>query len=331
MQKNGFAHIIPLVIIATVVIGGFSALSTLSEQRKREAVGKVLSESSDDEDRSGSSSSSGSSGGKSGETKSSTSNQTSGSSDKFKIESETGTTKTKIEKDKQKSEIKVESEEGKFETKTEEGKQKTKIETGGLRIEIRIVNGQTIVKIKNEHGEEIEASREAENELLEDANEKLEEEDIQIASDSAGLGFIQHGKKVRTNFPLTIDPATGQLFVTTPAGTKVVAILPDVAIQNMLAAGILTHVEQSPSPSPQPSGSTPSASATPSATVEGTAIELTQVQDQPVYIISGIRQQNFLGIVPVDIKLKAVVSIQNGQLVDVQQGILARVLDIFSF
>src|SRR3989344_4032836 len=331
MQKNGFAHIIPLVIIATVVIGGFSALSTLSEQRKREAVGKVLSESSDDEDRSGSSSSSGSSGGKSGETKSSTSNQTSGSSDKFKIESETGTTKTKIEKDKQKSEIKVESEEGKFETKIEKDKQETKIKTGGLRIEIKFENGLRIVKIKNEDDEEIEASPEAENELLEEANEKLEEKDIQIASDSAGLGFIQHGKKVRTNFPLTIDPATGQLFVTTPAGTKVVAILPDVAIQNMLAAGILTHVEQSPSPSPQPSGSTPSASATPSATVEGTAIELTQVQDQPVYIISGIRQQNFLGIVPVDIKLKAVVSIQNGQLVDVQQGILARILDIFSF
>ena len=331
MQKNGFAHIIPLVIIATVVIGGFSALSTLSEQRKREAVGKVLSESSDDEDRSGSSSSSGSSGGKSGETKSSTSNQTSGSSDKFKIESETGTTKTKIEKDKQKSEIKVESEEGKFETKIEKDKQETKIKTGGLRIEIKFENGLRIVKIKNEDDEEIEASPEAENELLEEANEKLEEKDIQIASDSAGLGFIQHGKKVRTNFPLTIDPATGQLFVTTPAGTKVVAILPDVAIQNMLAAGILTHVEQSPSPSPQPSGSTPSASATPSATVAGAAVELTQVQDQPVYIISGIRQQNFLGIVPVDIKLKAVVSIQNGQLVDVQQGILARILDIFSF
>src|SRR3989344_8458078 len=332
MQKNGFAHIIPLVIIATVVIVGFCALSTLSEQRKREAVGKVLSESSDDEDRSGSSSSSGSSGGKSGETKSSTSNQTSGSSDKFKIESETGTTKTKIEKDKQKSEIKVESEEGKFETKIEEGKQKTKIETGGLRIEIRIVNGQTIVKIKNEHGEEIEASREAENELLEDANEKLEEEDIQIASDSAGLGFIQHGKKVRTNFPLTIDPATGQLFVTTPTGTKVVAILPDVAIQNMLAAGILTRIDQSGTPSPSiPPGGTPSAGATSSATVTGSAVELTEVNSLPAYEITGVRVQNFLGLIPVDIKIKAVVSVQNGQLVDVQQGILARILDIFSF
>ena len=334
MQKRGFAHIIPLVVIATVVIGGFSALSTLSEQRKREAVGKVLSESSsnDDEDRSGSSGSSQSSEGKTGESKSSTSNQTTSSTDKFKIESNTGTTKTKIEKDKRKSEIKVESSEGKFETKIEKDKQKTKIETRGLKIAIIIENGIRIVKIKNEHDEEVEASPEAENELLEDANEKLEEEDIQIASDSADFGFVHRGKKVRTNFPLTIDPATGQLFVTTPTGTKVVAILPDVAIQNMLAAGILTRIDQSGTPSPSiPPGGTPSAGATSSATVTGSAVELTEVNSLPAYEITGVRVQNFLGLIPVDIKIKAVVSVQNGQLVDVQQGILARILDIFSF
>lgn len=328
MRKRGFVLIIPLVIIAVVIVGGFSGLSNLSDQRKKDAVGKVLSESSSAEDHGGSSGSSESSEGKTGQSKSSTQSTSSG---KTKIESNTGTTKTKIETNKNKTKIEVKSPEGKFVTKTEEGKQKTKIEIGGLKIEIRIVNGQTVIKIKNEHDEEVEASREAENELLEEANEKLEEEDIKIASTSAGLGFVHHGKKVRTNFPLTIDPSTGQLFVTTPAGTKVVAILPQTAIDNMLRAGILTHVEGSPSPSPSPPESTTSASATPSATVAGAAIELTQVHDQPAYIISGIRQQNFLGIVPVDIKLKAVVSIQDGQLVDVQQGIIARILDIFSF
>lgn len=343
IKKDGFAHAIPLVVIALVVIGGFSALSTWQENQKKEAVGKVLSSSSGEGEKSGSSGSgnvksSSSDDGDSEGSDSKSSSSGPGSSDKFKVESKTEDSKTKVTTGAKKTEIKVKNKEGKFETKVEEDKEETKLRLGGLKIEIKTENGQTVIKVKNEVGEEVELEDEEEDELLASAEAELEDDDIEIATGSAQLGFVQRGRRVRTNFPLSVNPTTGELFVSTPAGDKVVAILPDVAIANMIRAGILTRVDEgTPSASPTPEGTgsagegTGSAGATASASVEGAGIELTQEGGNVVYLISGVKNQNFIGLIPVDIKLKAVVSAADGSLVDIRQNFFARLLDLLSF
>ena len=234
-----------------------------------------------------------------------------------------------------KTEIKTESEEGKFETKIEEDKEETKIRSGNLRIEIKTENGISVLKVKNENDEEVELGDEEEDELLEELEAELEDDDIELATGSAEIGFVQKGRKVRTNFPLSVNPATGELFVTTPAGEKVVTILPDVAVQNMIRAGILTRVEGEPEPeaSPSPEG-TPSAQppeGTTAASVAGAGIELTQEDNEAVYVISGVKDENFIGLIPVGIKLKAVVAVDDGNLLDIKQGFFSRLLDLLSF
>lgn len=308
--RDGFFHLAPLVIVAILLTGAVSLISVNWENSQKRAVGKVLSSSDESESNGGSSGSSGS-----------------GSSDKFKIESRTQDSRTKIETKEGKTKIEVRNEEGRFVTKVEEGKERTKIRTGDLRIEIKKEGDRVVVKIKNKLDEEVELEDEDEEELLDEVEDELDGKGIHFATGSAQLGFIQHGRKVRTNFPLSVNPATGELFVTTPSGEKVVTTLPDVAIGNMIRAGILTRVEQEVVPLPSP----PPGESTPSATVEGAGIELTEVDNQPVFIISGVRAENFLGFVPVDLKLKVTVSAVDGQLVDIEQGFLGRLIDLLSF
>ena len=343
MPRRGFIHILPLIIITIVIAGAFSALSIRREEAQKEAVGKVLS-SSDDSNRGSSSGSSGSSSQSDAdddddeqEEQNKTTSGSSGSrsSDSIKVESRSGKSKTKIESSPKKTEIKTESEEGKFETKIEEDKEETKIRSGNLRIEIKTENGISVLKVKNENDEEVELGDEEEDELLEELEAELEDDDIELATGSAEIGFVQKGRKVRTNFPLSVNPATGELFVTTPAGEKVVTILPDVAVQNMIRAGILTRVEGEPEPeaSPSPEG-TPSAQppeGTTAASVAGAGIELTQEDNEAVYVISGVKDENFIGLIPVGIKLKAVVAVDDGNLLDIKQGFFSRLLDLLSF
>lgn len=339
MFKKGIISAIPLGVIVIFFVGGLSIISIRHEQGQKESVGKVLSSSDEDNGDSVKSSSSSGSGtsGKSEEDDSSGP----GSKDSFKVESKTGDSKVKIETKVNKTRIDVKTDEGRFKTEVRDGREKTTIKTDDLKIRWEVKNGKFILTVKSKTGEDVEVEDDDEDELIEDAMDELEQDDIQVATGSAEPGFIQRGRKVRTNFPLSVNPLTGELFVVTPTGEKVVAILPDVAIQNMIRAGILTRVDEEPEPgvSPTPEGTpsgevggTPSAGeGTPSASVEGAGIELAEVDSQPVYIISGVRSENFIGLVPVDIKLKAVVSAESGGLLDIRQGFLSRLLDLLSF
>jgi len=309
MVKRGIVHILPLVVVAVLVVGGLTALSVSHEARQKAAVGKVLS-SSDNR----------------GEVKSSDSSGP-GSSPEIKIESKTDESKTKIVTKDSETRIKIRTDEGRFETRVEEGREETKIRTGGLRVEIKREGDRVVTKIKNEQDEEVELEDEEEEALLDEVEDELEDKGVRLVTRDNQLGFIQHGRRVRTNFPLSVNASTGELFVTTPAGEKVVAILPDVAIQNMIAAGVLTRVEEAAAPlaSPAPGESTPSVSVVEAST------ELTETDGRVVYLISGVRSQRFFGLVPVDVRLKTVVSAETGQLLDIEQGLLARLLDLVSF
>jgi hypothetical protein len=139
------------------------------------------------------------------------------------------------------------------------------------------------------------------------------------------------GRKIRTNFPITVNPETGEKIVTTPSGVKIV-ILPDVAIQNMIRAGfpvILPPPEATPSASPE---GTPSASpeATSSAQQAGD-IELTELNNELVYIVDAAKEEDFFGVIPVEIKVKGVLSAEDGRLMEIRRSLISRFLDLFSF
>lgn len=329
MFKAGFVQVIPVVAVAALVVLTVSGFSISSEKAQKEAVGKVLSSSDDSSGFSGSGSDSAGSGSdnkgsdSSGRDKPSSAGDSSGSGParETRIETKTGEGRTKIKTSPQKTKIEVRNEQGRFETKVEEGREETKIRTGNLRIEIKREGDQVVTRIKNEEDEEVELEDDDEDELFREIEDELEEDGIRLATESAQPGFVQDGRRVRTNFPLSVNAETGELIVSTPAGDKVVAVLPDVAIANMISAGVLTRVifEQPP------------AEESTSSAAEAGAIELISVDDHPVYLITGVKSQEFLGLIPVNIRVKTVVSASDGQLLDVEQGILARALDLLSF
>ncbi|MEK7581677.1 MAG: hypothetical protein AAB512_05365 [Patescibacteria group bacterium] len=335
MFKKGFVHLLPLFALAVLVLGSAFLVSVNSETRQKQAVGKVLSEKSEAEKQAEEKSQE--SVKKEAELQSESvkkaSEQNEGSSNKSSSSNSTNSrnkTKVEIEKEKDKVKIKTKNEATGFEseTETENGKEKTKVKFKGIKIEIEREGDKLVTKFKDEQGEEVELEASEEAEILDDLNEKLEDDDIEVATESAQPGFIQKGKKVRTNFPLSINPATGELFVTTPSGTKVVTILPQQAIENMINAGVLTRVDET-----EPTAATPpesSQSAQP-ISVENASIELTEKDSQPTYIISGIKSQKVLGVIPFDFKIKTYVSATDGSLLDIEQGFLSKILDVISF
>lgn len=343
MSKKGFVHLILLFALAVVLVGALVAVSARKENLQKQQVGKVLSEKEgrDVEDESQKKADEAAKEAtekqaevtkKDSENASENSNS-SFSSNKFNAVSKTDDSETEIETENGKTKVKVKNQGGEFETEIEEGKEKTKFQSNNFKIEFEREGDKFVAKVKNENGEEVELEASEEAELFNDLENELEDDGIKIATGSADLGFVEDGRKVRTNFPLSVDPATGQLFVTTPAGVKAVAVLPSVAIENMIKAGVLTRVEEpGPTPSPTPGESSGSAGATQGAQVSvlGSSIELTEQDNQPVYRISGVKDEKLFGLLPVGVKLTTVVSASNGSLVDIQEGIFARILDLLS-
>lgn len=347
MFKKGIIHLIPLVVLALVFSGALTFFSFRHENNQKLAVGKVLSSSDrnkNEEHKTGNSSVTSSVENREGRNEDEDNDGNKSSKTEslgntaVKVDQKNDESKKENEKNLENKEIKVrvKNENGKFETGTEGEKQETKIETRNLKIEYETENGKVVIKFKNEQDKEVELEDKDKEDLLENVENELEDEDIKLATDSAEPGFVQHGRKVRTHFPLSVNPLTGELYVTTPAGEKVVIILPDVAVANMIRAGIMTRVDGEPQPGALPSPGEGTEGAQPGkgsagASVAGATIQLTEANGEPVYEISGVSDQHFLGLIPVDIKLKAKIAVADGHLVDIEQGFFAKLLDLFSF
>ena len=279
-------------------------------------------EDDDNDDNSGSSSNSGSSG--SGSNSSSSSNSNSGESDS----SGRGSSNSQASAVKVETETESEKREGeaseKLDVKTLKNKTKVDIRENGVRIKLEMTDNKFKISVKQLDGEEVELEG---DEALEKINEDLEDDDVKIAS-SGGRLVIKHGEvEAETHFPLSIDLSTNALIVTTPAGTKTVAILPDVAVRHLLASGIADRIETiNPIASPTGSATTSATIATPNVK----KIELKELNNQLVFEIKAIDDQKLLGLLPISISKTAFVSAETQQIVKVEQDLFGRILDALS-
>ena len=164
-----------------------------------------------------------------------------------------------------------------------------------------------------------EDEAEVENEV-EDEDEDLaeEEEELEVESGSEAAKvkikikvkrvenrfvFMTREIEAETDFPLSVNPTTNELVVTTPSGERVVTILPDQAVANMLANNIFNRQRN---------------------------VNIVFENGTVIYRISGDRDEKLLGIFNVVIPTTAVVSADTGQLVTQEQPFLFRFLDLLS-
>jgi hypothetical protein len=154
------------------------------------------------------------------------------------------------------------------------------------------------------------------------------------SEDASGDGKLDSSKKhfgAKSHFPLSIDPGTNTLIVTTPAGIKAVAILPDIAVQNMLAKGILSKIGGGIASG---SGRFNDGTATESGNEDEdltSNIELKEKDGKLMYKIKGTVKKKIFGIIPIKLKREVNVSADDGEVDSVEEPIFTRILGIISF
>ena len=235
------------------------------------------------------------------------------------INRETGAiTKTEARDDgKNKTEVRfINGDRIKTETKLNEAK--TEIYSGNQRIKLERKNDRLVIKSKTEGGNDLELGEEQKFSI----KERLDKNEIKIATGSGeSMVFTRNNVAARTNFPLSVDLATNELVVTTPAGTKTVTVLPDQAIKNLLAVGIIDRI-----------GGAAVSEDVATEEIQGVTdlVTLNERNGEPVYEIAGVSDQKLFGFIPVEIAQTIAVSAETGSAVETEKSFAATFLDLFS-
>lgn len=228
---------------------------------------------------------------------------------KFKIQSEGDKTETESEtSDGQKVKVKTE----------DDGTTKIEIEHGELKIKYKIVDGQVVKKVEDEQGEEVDLDEDEVAEVEDEVNQDLEDQGIELSSESGRPSFRHNNVTASTQFPLSVDVGTNQLIVTTAAGSKAVAVLPDEALQVIMLRRIIDQ------------GASTSNTQTQIGTGDQTQVVLKVLNDKPVYEVNGTKEYKFLAFIPVTQPIKAVVSAESGQVVGVEKSFVTNFIDLLS-
>lgn len=202
----------------------------------------------------------------------------------------------------------------KIKTRVEEGRVRIDVYSGGVKVRYEIRDGRVIIKAETEEGEGV-----PEGELLKIVD-RVDKLGIKVATTGGQLILERNNVRALANFPLQIDLATNQLVASTSAGTKVLTVLPDQAIANMLAAKVISGL------GPKFFQATDSSSLTSVADV----VKLAEQNGVPVYQINGVRNQNLLGFIPVTTQVTVTVSAETGELVTQEQSLFASIVDLLS-
>ncbi len=315
LGQKGFIYIPILVVLITIVAAGTTMLA--NQNPLPDIKGILIAK----DDASSGSSESGSSGSSSNsdDDKSDTSSGSSGSGSSGSTTTKTVTpegvrVETKTSDEKQKTEVRF-GEGEKIKTRVEEGRTRIDVYSGGVKVRYEIRDGRVTIKAETEEGEGVE-----EQELVKIVD-RLDKTGIKVATEGGRLLVVRNQIGASSNFPLQVDLATNQLIVTTPAGIKTVTTLPDQAVQNMLAANVISRLG--------PAALVEAAREGQVATVSG-IIQLGLRNNVPVYEIPGIRDFKLLGFIPVSAPVTAVVSAETGDLVTTEQPLLTRIVDLLS-
>ncbi len=299
-QESGFAHVLVLVaILAAVGLIAFSKIQTTKNFPVNTSQ-NIL-----------------------GENESKSEEQAKEASQKTaEQQKETSKAQIQVQSVSQKQETEIETSSGqKIKTKVEDnGTTKVEVEQAKLKFKYSVENGQVKFEVEDEASKEAKLS-EKEIEAAEDELEnELEKEGVKIATGGGQLAIAKNKYAATTNFPLSVDVNTKQLIVTTPAGQKVVTILPDQAIQNLLETGVVSKIESQAS----------DADLTKNLGSLNGVIKLEERGSEMVYRIKGIKNHKLLGIIPVSTTATAYVSAQSGNLVAEDQSLIANLIKLLS-
>jgi len=201
--------------------------------------------------------------------------------------------------------------------------EKIKIEVRRDNLKLKYVakNGEVRLEAEDERGKEAKLEDDEREEVEAEIENELENEKVEIRAEGNIQTVVKNKIGAETKFPLSIDVSTNQLIVTTPAGQKVVTVLPDRAVQNMLKAKVMDKVKTV-------EGSTSEASSA-QGEFEGN-VKLEMRKGELTYKVRGEKTHRVFGILPISTETTAFVSADTGELVAQEQSLLSRLLAALS-
>lgn len=136
---------------------------------------------------------------------------------------------------------------------------------------------------------------------------------VKISTAAGQTAVVDQRVGALVNFPLSINPTTKELTVTTPAGSKVVTVLPQKAVDNMLASHVMDDVM--------------SEKVKNSLASIPNLVKLEIRNEVLGYKVKGTKTHKLLGFIPIKTGVEAFVSAENGQVVESTQSFLGRILN----
>ncbi len=215
----------------------------------------------------------------------------------------------------------------------EKGRARERVYRGNREVRLQATDGESTVAIEEVVGVELDESGE-----IEVIGEESGDVELEIQTDNGD--FVIHRKRVaaRTHFPLSINSETNELIVTTPSGTKVVAVLPDTAIANMLrndfldvAGGGSGNGNGTATGSGEIENGDGETATESGEAEEGSEIELTEEQGELVYKIKGIKNKKLFGLFGIRVPRTIIVSAETGEALNIERSVFATLLEILSF
>lgn len=332
-DQKGFAHLflplaLILIIIGLVIVFKLHVVKTYPLKETGHVQGVLIAKGDDN--------SSGSSGSGSSGSSDSSGSGSSGSSDGFSDDdskpdsssapsggstTQTSSSKPSVrvkteqsDQDRVKTEIRF-GEGEKIKTRVEEGRTRIDVYSGGIKVRYEIRDGRVIIKAETEEGQGV-----PEQELFK-IEDRLSRNDIKVATEGARLLVTRNNVGALSNFPLQLDLNTNELIVSTPAGSKTVTILPDQAVQNLLAANIISRLDLTVLQEAAEQGNLTSVSG---------VVALGERNGVLSYEIAGLRDFRLLGFIPITTPITVFVSAETGQTVVQEQPLLSTIVDLLS-
>lgn len=183
------------------------------------------------------------------------------------------------------------------------------------RLKYEIKDDQLKVRLKTKSDDRLgdERENEVEDKVLEQAEKELGQEDLKVATAPGQFALVSKNVGAITPFPLTVDLKKRSLTVTTPSGTKTVTVLPDQAINNLLASKVITDVNSVP--------------ATGELASINRLVEMELRNGVLSYRFKGVKKHHLFGLVPINTQVESFVSAENGQVTETTESLLGRLLN----
>ena len=176
-----------------------------------------------------------------------------------------------------------------------------KLETeDGRKLELRVKEGQTdFTRIRYDNDK---------NELIVKTNESSSESELKVKLEGNDFKVSRKGVGALSKFPISIDDATGKIFVTTPNGEVELKSMPDTIVQKAKDSDELDEID---------------------------SLELSKQtntnQNDLEYTVSGTRTEKLLGLFSLQIPTNLIYDATTGNFVKDEQALVNRILSLFSF